>query len=241
MPQLKRPKSLTESVTDKLRRAIIEGDLPLGSPLSERGIAESIGVSKTPVREAFAQLRVEGLVRIKPQTGAAVFSMSAPEVTALSEARLVLEQGALRFAFERNRKNLVKKLTAQVEAMEAARQKDDVRLYLDLDSAYHDSFFDLCGNAYLAENYSILVARVAAIRTHLSAKPRHTSQSMKEHRQILEAIEASDIREANDILEHHILRARRTYDEHDGDIVETDRRDGEAERQPAPLKELDLE
>src|SRR4029453_15916741 len=103
MKQLERPQSLTAMAVDAIRRAIVGGDLGLGEQLSEGVLARTLGISKTPVREALQQLRNEGLVRIIPQTGSFVFTMSAHEVLELCELRLALEEAALRFAIERNR------------------------------------------------------------------------------------------------------------------------------------------
>ena len=96
MERISRPPSLAETVLDRLRADIVRGALGLGELLSERVLAEKLGVSKTPVREALAQLRQEGLVRIVPQRGAYVFSLSAPEVIAICEFRQTLEAAALR-------------------------------------------------------------------------------------------------------------------------------------------------
>src|SRR5919204_2437086 len=83
--RIERPKSLAETVLAHLRSSIVHGDLELGQPLSERQLADELGVSKTPVREALAQLRNEGLVLIYPQRGAFVFTLSAREVAELCE------------------------------------------------------------------------------------------------------------------------------------------------------------
>src|SRR5690606_32899272 len=95
---IERPESLTESVIKRLRAAIVSGDFALGQPLSERQLAELLEVSKTPVREALAQLRLEGLVRIQPQRGALVFTLSQREVVEICELRQALEASALRRA-----------------------------------------------------------------------------------------------------------------------------------------------
>ena len=95
MQRISRPPSLAETVLERLRSDIVRGALGLGELLSERVLAEKLGVSKTPVREALAQLRQEGLVRIVPQRGAFVFSLSASEVIAICEFRQTLEAAAL--------------------------------------------------------------------------------------------------------------------------------------------------
>ena len=91
MKPIERPESLTESAVKRLRHAIVSGDFELGQPLSERQLADTLEISKTPVREAMAQLRREGLVRILPQRGAFVFTLSQQEVVEICELREALE------------------------------------------------------------------------------------------------------------------------------------------------------
>ena len=122
MRQIDRPPSLAEAVLERLRADIVRGDLPLGQLLSERVLAEKMGVSKTPVREALAQLRSEGLVRIVPQRGAFVFSLSASEVRAICEYRLVLETAALKLTMAREPKALADDLARVINRMERARK-----------------------------------------------------------------------------------------------------------------------
>jgi DNA-binding GntR family transcriptional regulator len=223
MKQLERPQSLTAMAVDAIRRAIVGGDLGLGEQLSEGVLARTLGISKTPVREALQQLRNEGLVRIIPQTGSFVFSMSAHEVLELCELRLTLEEAALRFAIERNREPFLSALKRIVAEMERAQARGDTRGYLALDTEYHAQFFEFCGNSYMADSYDRIVGKVAALRTHLAARPSHTKKSMIEHRAIAEAIEAGKDDSLRDILHRHIGRTKKSYSENIDDIAQADR------------------
>jgi DNA-binding GntR family transcriptional regulator len=223
MKQLKRPQSLTAMAVDALRRAIVSGDLGLGEQLSEGALARMLGISKTPVREALQQLRSEGLVRIIPQTGSFVFTMSAHEVSELCELRMTLEEAALYFAIQRNRKPFVNALKRIVADMQRAQAGGDIRTYLALDTEYHAQFFAFCGNSYMADAYSLIVGKVAALRTHLAARPSHTKKSMIEHRAIAEAIEAGADDSLRAILHRHIGRTTKSYAENIEDIAQADR------------------
>jgi DNA-binding GntR family transcriptional regulator len=220
---IERPPSLTETVTERLRALIVSGELGLGQILSERQLGDALGVSKTPVREALAQLRVEGLVRIIPQKGAVVFTLSAHEVVEICELRQTLEAAALRHAFERNRAALVDGLTAVTQRMRRARERDDVRDYLAADTAFHQVFFATCGNGLLWDVYNLYNGKIAALRTHLSGKPRHTDKSFEEHLLMVEALRTGDIRSAERILDQHIDRTRTTYSSEIEDIAAADR------------------
>jgi DNA-binding GntR family transcriptional regulator len=229
MRPIKRPLSLTATVLEKLRSSIVRGDFDLGSPLSERQLSESLGVSKTPVREALAQLRLEGLVRIYPQRGAFVFTLSATEVVELCELRLTLEAEAMRMAFARNRAELLRGLERVTARMKRARAADEQRDYLDADTAYHQVMFDACGNPLFAEAYGMHVGKIAALRTHLSAKPRHTDLSFEEHVRMHRLLSEGNLPGALGVLEVHIGRTRETYARFVDDIAAADRKPEPAE------------
>src|SRR3712207_4789116 len=127
-------------------------------------------ISKTPVREALAQLRIEGLVRIQPQRGASVFTLSQREVVEICELRQALESSAVRAAMQRNPKPFAAALDQCVRRMMKARSKPDLKAYLQEDTAFHLCFFAHCGNSLMEHHYSMFVGKVAALRTHLAHK-----------------------------------------------------------------------
>jgi len=220
---IQRPASLTEIALQQIRTAIIEGTLPLGSAISEGQLAASLGISKTPVREALAQLRMEGLVTIVPQSGTFVFTLSATEVVEICELRQTLEAAALRLALERNRSRLIEGLAEVCAGMDKVRAAGDEPAYLRLDSAFHEQFFANCGNNYFAEAYARIVPKVAALRTHLATRPDHTRMSYEEHKQILQAIQRKRDKELIPILDKHIERTRSAYTRNIEDIAAADR------------------
>jgi DNA-binding GntR family transcriptional regulator len=118
--KLVRPKSLTELVVDELRTRIIDGRLRLGEALSENTLAAELGISKTPVREALLQLKLERLVDVSPQRGTYVFRLAADEVVMISELREILETAAARGAVERSHGALVARMSEIYSAMRAA-------------------------------------------------------------------------------------------------------------------------
>ena len=114
---LQRPKSLRELALEHLRNSIIDGSLEMGQILSERKISEELGVSKSPVREALAQLRDEGLVSIEPQKGARVFSLSEEEVSQICDFRQAIEIAAFELALARDPVGLSVEMSRVVEEM----------------------------------------------------------------------------------------------------------------------------
>jgi len=225
---IERPRSLTQSALVQIRDAIVAGDLGLGHPLSERALSEMLHISKTPVREALAQLRLEGLVRIYPQRGACVFSLSAQEVVEICELRQALESAALRLAVERGGAAFRTALKGIVDAMHAAKSAGDRKAYLRQDTAFHSCFCAHSGNALMAQTYALYAGKIAALRTHLSYKPHHTELSFSEHQAMLEAIERGHVDEALATLDVHIARTRTTYAASIRDIAAADRGSGAA-------------
>lgn len=219
---IERPPSLAESVLERLREDIVSGDLKLGELLSERVLAERLGVSKTPVREALAQLRLEGLVRVVPQRGAFVFSLSSREVREICEFRQTLETAALKLSMERAPKALLASLNKVVNDMERARRANDRKAYLAADAAFHTAFFDHCGNGCLSETYALHLGKISALRTHLAIKPSHTEKSFNEHRIMTDLVAKGDLAGCLAVLDVHIDRTKSTYASGIEDIAEAD-------------------
>ena len=185
---LKRPRSLRELALEHLREKIVNGTFKMGQVLSERVVSEELGVSKSPVREAFAQLRDEGLVTIEPQKGARVFSLSDEEVTQICDFRQAIEIAAFELALSRNPDELADEMESLVELMSDAQEKGRMALYLSLDTAFHELIFKHCGNDYLSASYTRYVGKIAALRTHMANLPQHTELSFDEHAQLAKAV-----------------------------------------------------
>lgn len=124
-----RPKSLVATVVDRLRQAIVDAELTLGSELSEAGLASMLGVSRTPIREALTILQQQGMVNIIPQRGTYVFFPTEQDIIDLCEYRIVLESRAVSFAMARHRGETTTQLELALEMMERARADADPVAY----------------------------------------------------------------------------------------------------------------
>lgn len=208
---LARPKSLRELALEHLRESIVDGSLKMGQVLSERRISEELGVSKSPVREALAQLRDEGLVHIEPQKGARVFSLSEPEVSQICDFRQAIESAAFELALVHDHVGLARKMQQVVGEMERARANGEEKRYLALDTSFHHLIFTHSGNDYLTASYSRYIGKIAALRTHLSKLPHHTELSFDEHKGIAIATKEGDLDQIKLLLAEHIDRTRQAY------------------------------
>lgn len=209
--QLERPKSLRELALVHLRDRIVDGSLKMGQTLSERGISEELGVSKSPVREALAQLRDEGLVSIEPQKGARVFSLSEVEVAQICDFRQAIETATFELALSRDPRGLAKDMERVVDEMKKARTTGNEQAYLALDTAFHQLIFEHAGNDYLTASYTRYVGKIAALRTHLAKLPQHTELSFQEHQGIMAAVRKGNMSDIRALLAEHIDRTRQAY------------------------------
>ena len=127
--EFKRPKSLVEASMGGIRSSIIKGELALGQQLTESYLAELFGLSKTPIREALALLKSEGLVVSELHKGFKVFKMNEQELSEFCELRFALESQALSSAFTKNRLRLVRGLKDIIKEMEMSTKNSDMKYY----------------------------------------------------------------------------------------------------------------
>jgi len=208
---ISRPKSLKELAVEHLRESIINGTLEMGQMLSERGISEDLGISKSPVREALAQLRDEGLVIIEPQKSVRVFTLSPDEVVQICDFRQAIETCVFELALTRNPDGLAREMAAVVKEMERAQAQSDMQRYLELDTQFHQLIFKHAANHYLSASYERYVGKIAALRTHLSSLPQHTELSFDEHASIASSVQKKDMLSIKPLLAEHIDRTRQAY------------------------------
>ena len=173
-----RPPSLAEQAADQIRDRIVRGDLGPGEALSESALAAELGISKTPVREAFLLLKSEGLVDVLPQRGTFVFRIGACEAHKLSEFREVLEISALSLAMAKDAAGLGQALAAIASDMSVALGDNDAATYLAQDGLFHQCIIDRCDNHYLSRSYAIIAFRIQTLRNRLAMDPKLNAGSL---------------------------------------------------------------
>jgi DNA-binding GntR family transcriptional regulator len=207
-----RPRSLTATVTERLRQAIIDSELPLGSELSEVGLAAKLGVSRTPVREALSLLQLQGMVNIIPQKGSYVFLPTEQDIIDVCEYRIVIELRAVSFSMARGREATLAVLRQALALMVEARAQRNPIAYSRADTIFHEAFIKNCRNRYLQDGYALAAGPIATLRTHLSVPLAGVQErSFVEHQQIAAAFESGDIVGIESILTRHILGTRESY------------------------------
>jgi len=201
-PQL--PNALIEQAAEAIRSRIVSGEFEPGEPLSETALAVKLGVSKTPIREAFRRLNAEGLIEIKPQRGTFVFDMSAEEVRDLCELREVLEIAAARSAIRRCPAALADALEETIAGMHDALRDGNIPQYRMMDLAYHKRIIEHAGNSFLQRSYETIALRIQALRSRLALDPVLNRRSMRDHRAFAALVRAGEIYRASTRLSDHI-------------------------------------
>lgn len=205
MQPIEHPKSLMEVTAEKIRFAIVAGELPLGSKLSEQRLADMLGVSRSPVRDALAALQSEGLVRISPKRGSFVFTPDLGVVDELCEHRMILETAALRLGIGRNHEGLMTQMEKSCRAMEAAIDANDPHGYTLADHQFHNAIFEAAANRTLTKSYNLTISPLKALRTHLfTIMTENTDRSLSEHYLVIEATCRKDVDLAVSHLADHI-------------------------------------
>lgn len=203
------PGSLKGHVAARLRERIANGELALGAPLSDKALAEALGISRTPVREALLQLRSEGLVVMHPQSGTYVFDATPREVEDICQVRSILETGALQVLTRRELPALVQTLRANVkEAGTALRAGDHARCDL-LDSRFHEAIVALCGNELLGQTYGLISDKVRALRNRMPRSRERFAHAIAHHRAITRLLEEGKLAEATRELGVHVGNVQR--------------------------------
>jgi DNA-binding GntR family transcriptional regulator len=191
-------------VAERLRDEIQHGTLQPGTRLRQNEVARRFGVSTTPVREAFAQLQAEGLVRIDPHRGAVVFHPTAEDLVEFYEIREVLESFAVVRALPGLRPDVVKELDALIDRM---RRTDDARRWLKLNDEFHLKLYSCAQMPRLASLIENLRdASTPYIHMFVARRPP-SERANEEHQRILDACVRGDPAEAELAVREHLRSA----------------------------------
>lgn len=198
---------------DYVKTRVLTGAFPGGELISEGEVATALGMSRTPVREAFLQLEAAGLLRLYPQRGALVVSVSPEEVRAVMEARLVLERFAADAVIGRGPaacSAVFDQLSAQLERQGDAAAASRLAEFLESDRTFHNITVEAAGNSILAGFYSSLRDRqMRMIGESALRDPQRLATIIDEHRSIAEALRDGDLKQARDAVQTHLASTMR--------------------------------
>jgi len=200
--------SLPMLVQKELERMILAGELPSGRKLNEATIADSLGVSRGPVREAFRALEASGLVRLEKNRGVSVRQVSVAEADEIYELRAVLDEFVGRRVAQNATPDVIRELGQRVERMDKAAARGDVDAYYHANLAFHDRLVELAGNGKLLAMYRRLVNELNLFRRATLAQVGTLPVSTREHREIVDRIAAGQAAAAGRALHEHVQASR---------------------------------
>lgn len=203
-------KPLRELVFDSLREAIIRGSLRPGERLMEIQLAEQMGVSRTPVREAIRKLELEGLVVMVPRKGAYVAGLSIKDIADVFEIRKALEGLAAELAADRISDEEIEHLERILHRLSDAGDGKRFDEFIAIDTEFHAVLFQAGRNDRLTQIINNLREQIHRFRITSLSMPGRMSAAVDEHRKIVDAISQHDVDEAKRLAMDHIENAENT-------------------------------
>ncbi|MBX4265078.1 GntR family transcriptional regulator [Clostridium estertheticum] len=199
---------IRDIVFEKLRMAIIGGDLEQGERLVETFIAENMGVSRTPVREALRKLEVEGLAENIPRKGTLVKGISKKDIIEIYEMREVLEGLEFRLACLNLSTLQITVLKEIIDKMEESVINNDMVWYWSLHKEFHEIILFACGNSRLINEMKQVYEYLIRLRNFTLVMNKRVKEAMIEHKQIVEAFEKKDEVLSEKIGREHTVHAK---------------------------------
>ena len=197
-------KILHQEVANQIREMIRNGILVKGQKINEKDFCESMGVSRTPVRESLRMLSSEGLIDLIPHKGAYVSQPPIKEISDMFEVMSVLEGTCARLAT----KEMTEKNFSKIEALHQKLEKNysdrDDKAYLDNNNTYHVFIQELSGNKVLNNVINGLRQKILLYRHRQLYQPERFEQSIQEHRGLLEAFRKRDAALAERLMKRHL-------------------------------------
>ncbi len=207
--RIKPDKTIRQKVYEYLREGILNCDIEAGARLVETDLANKIGVSRTPVREALHTLEREGLLEALPKIGYVVRPISEEEVGELCEIRLALEGLALRWALQRDSRALAERLRENIVRCEEKIASGDVKAFIVLDAQFHEWISRIAGSKKLMEMTQGIRRAMLRYRIQSIYREDTVTRAVAGHRKVLKAIEKGDRKAAQRALRTHIQQSKK--------------------------------
>jgi DNA-binding GntR family transcriptional regulator len=202
---------LRDVIFETLRKAIVSGDIKPGERLMEVSLANQMGVSRTPVREAIRRLEAEGLVTMTPRKGTHVSELSVKDIMDVLEVRTVLDKLATELAAKRMQPAQLKALETVHKQYIACVEKENMEGAIKKDVEFHDMIYAASGNPRLVAVAGSLREHIYRFRViYMSGSSLIAENVLNEHEEILAALKDAQNNVASDLAEKHIRNQMET-------------------------------
>jgi len=202
----KKQKYLRDHIFEELQQAIYSGKLKSGERVTEKKVAEELGVSRTPVREALYRLASSGLIKMIPHRGFLVSRWSLKEIKDVIELRIALEVFAVKLAIERIEPKEIDELKTLLIEMKEAVKKEDITRASQLNTLFHDKIIIASKNKELSQVIEPIKNKIYHFRIISISSNNRLKESLYEHKNILDAILDKDSILAQELISQHIKK-----------------------------------
>lgn len=203
-------KPLRDVVVENIRQAIISGQFPAGMRLMELQLAEEMGVSRTPVREAIRKMELEGLVVMIPRRGAYVANISIKDINEVYQVRTALDVLAAGLAADKITEEEAAEMQRLIDEDKALVEARNYPKIIENDTAFHDIIYRASGNKRCMDIISNLREQITAIRGRSMPYPGRLEIMLVEHQTIADSIAKHNAKKAQEAVRVHMENAERT-------------------------------
>ncbi len=206
--QRKENRSLTAIIFERVREDILSGKYVNGDKIVEAKLAEELGVSRTPVREALKQLELDGLVESLPNRGVIVKGITDQDIEDIYSIRLAIEAIAARWAVERMEDSEVEQLKEIYDLMEFYTFKEDVQKTFELNTKFHETMYRGTKSRYLEHVLKDFQLFIKSTRNESLKSEGRIDRALEEHKRILDAFHDRNPEQAVEAIVGHLVNSR---------------------------------
>jgi len=200
--------NLGNQVFEQVKEIIVRGEIPAGKRMIESEIAASMGISRTPVREAVHKLEAEGLLQPLPRGGYVVRGLSLPDIEETFEIRSILESFAAYLAANRHSSKEILPLEKKMEEFQRYLDRDDLKELTRINTEFHDLLYALSRSQRLIKMIHDLRDEIYFLRKMILNSVDMARLSNKDHREIIKAIKKREDKKVEKLVRDHILRGK---------------------------------
>jgi DNA-binding GntR family transcriptional regulator len=206
---IKNTKSMRQKIYGHLREQLLNGEILPHQHLVETKIAQDIGTSRTPIREALHSLELEGLIESIPRVGYVVKPINEDEVEEICEIRAAIEGVGARWAMEKAPQKLIEDLRKNILISEEKVVQGDPKAFVELDAQFHEIIAKLSGSKRLQELGQTLRRHMLRYRIQSIYLIENVLRAIEGHKGILEAIERGNLEEVSGAIKNHLEQSKK--------------------------------